>query len=245
MADGTGSKRVRSPSYPAIDLEAAINRAQQLYEKEKWHDVPVDVVLRHWGYSPGSGAGLVQVAALKKYGLLEDQGSGADRKAKLTALAKDILIFDDDDVRMNAVREAASRPTLYQEILDKYGDGLPSDATIRAYLIKDKGFNDNSVSDLIVVMRSTFELAKLPGGDILNPSEPAMKQTIEKDIPHLQRHPQPPGLVPITVVMEGGAITVVQVPRMNRSAFDLFKSLLETYKPAIVVEKSESGDSAQ
>jgi len=47
--------------------------------------------------------------------------------------------------------------------------------------------------------------------------------------------------VPITVFLEGGAITVVQIPRMPEGAFELFKSLLETYKPAIVVDKGDEG----
>ncbi len=242
MATESRPKKVRSPSYPAIDLESAIGRAEALYQKEKWHDAPIDVILSHWGYSPASGAGLVQLAALKKYGLLVDEGSGEDRKAKLSNLAREILIYDDEAARMWAIQEAAKSPTIYQEILNKYSEGLPSDATLRSYLIKEKDFNDNSVRDLISVMRKTFEFAKLGSGDTIGASnedtqrEPRQPMTQALQTPMQSRSQQQAANVPITVVLDGGAITVVHIPRMPEAAFVLFKSLLETYKPAIVVD---------
>lgn len=240
MANEPRPKRVRSPSYPSIDLEAAIGRAQAIYAKEKWHEAPIDVILRHWDYSAGSGNGMVQLAALKKFGLLSDEGSGEERKAKLTSLAKDILIYDDEQERLKAVREAAMTPALYQDIMNKYSDGLPSDATLKVYLIKEKGFNDNVVGDLIAVMRRTFEFAKLGDGDIINVVDEDTNREPNKPMTATgpSKHP-PTSNVPITVALPGGNFTVVQVPRMPEAAFELFKSLLETYRQTIVASSGE------
>src|SRR5215510_220703 len=48
----------RSPSYPGIDLEAALKRAREVYVHEKQHDAPVESVVMHWGYSPRSSGGM-------------------------------------------------------------------------------------------------------------------------------------------------------------------------------------------
>lgn len=41
----------RSPNFPFITLESAIERAQQFYDKEKRSGAPFPVTAGHWGYS--------------------------------------------------------------------------------------------------------------------------------------------------------------------------------------------------
>ena len=52
-------KRGRSPSYPGLNLEEAIQRTKTLYAHESQNSAHVAVVLGHWGYKPKSGLGLV------------------------------------------------------------------------------------------------------------------------------------------------------------------------------------------
>src|SRR5207253_10235130 len=75
-----GKARPRSPSYPGIDLATAIERARTMFEHEHRSAAHVDVLYSHWGHKPKSGAGGVVLAALKKYGLITDDGSGANRR---------------------------------------------------------------------------------------------------------------------------------------------------------------------
>lgn len=165
------AKRVRSPSYPAIDLKEAIERTDMLYKHERSSQIPVDVVLGHWGYSKGSGAGLVQIAALKKFGLLSEEGSGDDRQVQITKLAKDILIPHSEEERSAAILKAATLPSIYKEILHRYSDGLPSDQTLRAYLVKEREFNDNAIREFIKIMKATFSFANVVPGDIIDDVE--------------------------------------------------------------------------
>lgn len=157
-----GKRRGRSPSYPSIDLEQAVERARKLLERENRHLVPVDTALEAWGYSQASGAGMVVLAALKKFGLLEDQGSGSDRRVRLTDMAYEILIDERDESpeRCELLRQAALRPRIHAELWDRYGSKLPSDSTLR-YELRKMDFTDDATRKLTAEWRRTFEFAGL------------------------------------------------------------------------------------
>src|SRR5579859_174025 len=130
MSESTAKPKTRSPAYPAINLETAIQRARQLYDKEKRHPAPVATVVKHWGYTSLNGAALGTVAALKKYGLLDEEGGGEDRMAWLSSLADDILMNPDRAKQAEAIRQAALRPAGYKEMWEKYHLDLPSDQSL-------------------------------------------------------------------------------------------------------------------
>lgn len=155
-------RKGRSPSYPAIDLEQAVERARRLLERENRHLVPVDTALEAWGYSQASGAGMVVLAALKKFGLLEDQGSGLDRRVRLTDTAYEILIDEREESpkRCELLRQAALRPRIHSDLWNRYGRELPSDSTLR-YELRKMGFTDDATNKLIAEWRRTFDFAGL------------------------------------------------------------------------------------
>jgi hypothetical protein len=169
LACDSTRRKQRSPSYPAIGLEAAIQRARTLYQQEGCNSAPVEAVLGHWGYSPKSGAGLVTLAALKKFGLLVDEGSGAQRKAKVSPLALKIILDDREESpeRDEAIRQAALAPAIHKELWEKYNGNLLSDATMRHFLRMDKSFTDSAADELIREFRETASFAKLTVSDSL------------------------------------------------------------------------------
>ena len=65
----------RSPRAPSIDLETALASARKLYAEEKGNATPVDTAMRHWGYTSRNGRSLTLVAAVKQYGLIQDEGA--------------------------------------------------------------------------------------------------------------------------------------------------------------------------
>src|SRR5262245_42753968 len=87
-------KKERSPNYPAIDLETALARARVLREKEGRNFTPVSAVFKHWGYSSRSSGGLTTLAALKRFGLLDEQGAADSRQVRLSQFAQKILLDD-------------------------------------------------------------------------------------------------------------------------------------------------------
>ena len=163
-------ERTRSPAYPVVDLEEAIERWRTLYEKESRHLAPIEAVLSHWGYETSSGNGLRVIAALKQFGLADEDKSGPDRKIRLSRLAMEILKPDHEGSKnhMAVLREAALHPKIYLDIWEKYDGSLPSDRTLERYLELERDFNPNFVDRFIQKMRASFELAKLGGADTID-----------------------------------------------------------------------------
>lgn len=168
--EGYKTKRERSPSYPRIDLENAIQRAREVYSKERMNPAPVNAILSHWGYNSKSGLGLVILAALLKFGLLADDGKGAKRQARLTELARRIILDERDTSieRDAAIKEAALNPTIHKELWEQYNGNLPSDETLRYQLRVNRGFTDTALHEFIPQLRSTVAFAKLVESDIIS-----------------------------------------------------------------------------
>ena len=165
MAEDTVPRRrkQRSPNYPGLSLEKALERAQQLYDVERRHPAPIPTILQHWGYSSKSSPGLVAIAALKKFGLIQDEGHGEARVARLTDLALSIIEDPRPDSveKARAIQRAALMPKLHKELWDKYEGGLPSDATIEYYMVREKAFLPESAKQFIRLFRRTIAFAGL------------------------------------------------------------------------------------
>jgi hypothetical protein len=176
-------RRERSPAYPGIDLAAAIGRAQTLYRAERRNSAPINAILEHWGYSPGSGRGLTALAALKHFGLLQDQGSGDRRQARLTPRALRILLdaHEDSTEREKAIRDAALQPKIHRELWEMHEGDLPSDATLRTYLSLERNFTDRAVRHFIPQFRRTVAFAELEQGQ--EPMDEAEERLGEEETP--------------------------------------------------------------
>ena len=155
-------KRERSPEYPGIDLEEALNKAKALYVAERRNAAPVASVLKHWGYAPRSGGGQRAIAALEKFGLIVAEGNGENRKARITEEAFRILIDErpDSEERMRLIQEAALRPTAHAELWEKYKFDLPSEPTLM-YELRQRGFISTAAADFLREYRKTLKFAKL------------------------------------------------------------------------------------
>jgi hypothetical protein len=155
------AKKQRSPSYPWVDLETALERAGQLYTREHRNFAPIPAILEAWGYAPKSSGGMLTVAALKRFGLLEDRGSLASREARVTELAQAILLDDREDAteRSKHIQAAAMMPPIHSEIWAKYEGKLPSDSTLRYHLTVDRGFTKGRADEFIEEFRKTLRFS--------------------------------------------------------------------------------------
>ena len=152
-------KKERSPSFPFISLPVALERAKEFYAQEKRGSAPFEVAAKHWRYSPASSGALQTVAALKQYGLMQDEGVGKQRKVRLTELALRILL----DTREDSVERdqykllAAMSPTVVAEIYEKWSNELPSDATLNHFLVLDKQFGQGTAAKVVEIIKSNEE----------------------------------------------------------------------------------------
>lgn len=98
----------RSPNFPFISLEKAIERARQLHDAEGRHAVRVDVAAKHWGYNLKSSGVLQTVGALRMYGLISvEAGAGLNRTIRLTDRALRVLLDKRPEEYRKALIEAA------------------------------------------------------------------------------------------------------------------------------------------
>jgi hypothetical protein len=165
-------KRTRSPAYPYVNLETAINRAKQFYDKEARNAANIHVAAKHWGMVEGSSAGLQTVAALISFGLMQDEGSGVKRTVRLTQPALKILLDTrgaESSDRELLIKKAALTPKIHNQIWARWKGELPSDASLRHALLFDweTPFNENYVDGFIGEFKSTIRFAKLDMSDIV------------------------------------------------------------------------------
>ncbi len=231
----------RSPSYPGLNLETALDKARKLYAHEKHHSASIETILDHWGHAAKSGAGLVAVAALKKFGLLEDDGKGAARKAKLTARALDIIHDERDDstARRAAIKAAALEPVIHRELWEAYDGKLPSDKNLRFHLIRERAFTENGADELIRELRATFAFAGLSESDTMSDgdgdkpsdgglSEDGMSAAAAPIMPLSDQSQVEAKDFQFTVTLYGGRLATVKAPiPMSKRNLERLKRMIE------------------
>jgi len=252
-----GKRRVRSPAYPGVSLKNAMDKAKVVYKHEHAYEAAVGVVTGHWGYSLGAGPGNVALAALKHFGLLTEKGKGEDRMVKLSQLALDVIqdeIPDSED-RKRSIQKAALTPTIYKAMWDKWGSPLPSDATIRTFLVRERSFNPASVDGLISDYKETLSFAKLDEGCILTDDDcdkagadgDAQKPGESPKVGDMPIIEQPKDgsyavVRDLTIPLIGGSAAVLRIPiPLSEENFGLLTSILQTMKAAIVKDKNAPG----
>jgi hypothetical protein len=239
-------KRERSPSYPAISLGPAVEKAKDLYRVEKSYATPINTMLQHWGYSPGSGAGLVVVAALLKYGLLEDEGSGNARKAKITEFGQRIIrdTREESPERDQLLRDAALRPEIHRRLWERFGGSLPSDSNLHHTLIFEYGFTDNGATEFIKQFRATIAFAELTeddepvSTDVILPTVVKHAETVTArrvSEPVTTYAPTPTGrALPIPIMGSDQWPTLYLPRRLSEADWNQMIAVLQAMKPGIV-----------
>jgi hypothetical protein len=161
------AKSERSPSYPFISLKKAEERAKQFWEKHRKEGSRVAAVAPTWVYGVKSSGLQQTVGALKQYGLMEDSGSGVDRKVQLTDLGRRLVADQRDGAREAALKEAAMRPRLFQEYR-RWIAYMPSESHCLSELELDRGFNRPAALAFLKAFRETISFANLREDDTLS-----------------------------------------------------------------------------
>lgn len=160
-SEQVGRKKDRSPSFPFIPLRRAVERAQSLYVNHRREPARLAAVAPSWDYSPKSSGLLQTVAALKQFGLVEDLGSGEDRKVALSKLGVTIVADQRPGAREAALKEAARSSSIIGEYLPKWLPHRPSDAHCVSELHLDRGFTSEAAKAFLRIFDETVAYAKL------------------------------------------------------------------------------------
>jgi hypothetical protein len=144
--------RMRSPSYPSISLAEAIELTRKIFEKSRTNAVDREAAAKDMGYSGITGRSLKILAALIQFDLLEKAGKGGVR---VTQTFKDITHGLTDAIKKSALLKAGTSPSLYQDLLERFPDGPPSENALRSYLIQ-QDFADVAIGPAVSSFQETY-----------------------------------------------------------------------------------------
>lgn len=207
----------RSPSFPFIDLETAIERTKQFYDQEGKAAAPPTVAVRHWGYSAKSSGGKQTLAALKAFGLLRK----VEGKVELTDRALHIVVAGSPR-RLEALRQAALEPDQFRELWERYGTDSPSDDTLKHELVLEKSFNRNAVDDFLANYRATIGYAGLEKSVSLSPEleEPVETSSVSGGHMQQQAHATPTKAPSQPLVVASEEIAPFVLPLLDGNAVE-------------------------
>lgn len=194
----TEEPRKKSPRAPSISLDDALERTLKIYEKERLHAAPADVVAQHMGYkNASSGVALSALASLRYYGLIERPREGSFSVSKQVEAYK---YAPNDSLKRSLLVRFLSTPPLFAELLDRYQSGLPSDGSLRYELIQ-RGFLPGSAESVVGVFKKSvafvqpFDYSQDADAEaqLTTEEEPAIERTpVSVDQPPLQHYaPRP------------------------------------------------------
>lgn len=168
--------RKKSPRAPSLSLSEALDRALKVYEKERLHPAPTDVVAQGMGYkSANNGSALSALASMRYYGVLERPKEG------FLAVSKDVESYrfaPDESMRRALLVSFLRRPVLYGELLDRFESGLPSDANLRFELIQ-RGFSPLAAESALNAFKQSVDFVDYYG----NIQEPTTQGINSSNVP--------------------------------------------------------------
>jgi hypothetical protein len=142
-------KRQRSPAVPFIGLARAIARARQLFDRVGRAPLSLPEVANIWGLAPKTSSGLRTIAALRGYGLIENDD--ATQRIRISDLAAVVFESQEAEVLQRALAAAALNPQLIADYAAKWGVGRPSDAVCIADLQTNHRFTAPAAKSFLQV----------------------------------------------------------------------------------------------
>jgi hypothetical protein len=157
--------KMRSPNYPALGLSEAVSLTRKLWNKEKKTPVDAATAAAAIGYKGLSGPSRTALAALKRFGLVDEDNTGL----RVSPLAMNIIHAANEETRLQSLREAATKPDLFRQLLKTHGQA--SNDALRSYLITRLDFSETGAKALIDAFRDTIAVAKLDDPEYIVPDD--------------------------------------------------------------------------
>lgn len=161
MTSLNAKDRTRSPRFPSQNLQDSLRLIRMIYDGVHRSPIDAETAYRLMGFSGKTGTSAKALATLRQYGLIE----GVGENTRVTDLALAILEPASEEERARSIFTASRHPEVFGSVLERFGQRVPqADEPIRAYLIRDLGFQKNSSDELIRVMRETLQFAEVERG---------------------------------------------------------------------------------
>jgi hypothetical protein len=184
--------RIRSPGYPSINLQQAIDMVEKIFLASRQNAIDREAAAKDIGYSGLTGQSAKMLADLAHFGLIEKAGKGGLR---VTDAAVRIIHPRSAAERMATLNEAAYSPALYSAIQKQWPDGFVSENALRGYLMR-AGFSSAAVAPALSSFFETYRFLQQEGATESHGQAPVHAQngppelgraaTVSPDLSHEQ-----------------------------------------------------------
>ena len=186
--------QTRSPAYPGIHLGQAIALAEKLYLKNRSNPIDREAAAKDMGFAGMTGSSTKALADLGHYGMIEKAGKGSIR---VSPQAVTILYSDNTAEKLTAMQEAAFSPVLFKQLHAHFHDGLPSENSIRGYLMR-AGFITAAIPAIITGYLETCRLVQQSDATESHGHTARIAQNASDGASgHIQRSSESHALVPV------------------------------------------------
>lgn len=162
---GGKTSRDRSPSFPFVPLQTAIERLTAFEKYFGRRPAPVTHAGLAWGMKGKSSQADQTLAALRSFGLIEYEGSGVDRKAIISEDGRTYLRTQQETTKRQVLKRAALRPKNIRKFWSIWGTGRHPDPVCLDELIFKNGFSDTGAESFLKVYDATIAYAGLADSD--------------------------------------------------------------------------------
>jgi hypothetical protein len=162
----------RSPSYPNIPLETALERLIAFEAHFKRSAARPDKVGGAWDIKAKAYTDRT-VAALRYFGLLNYERGGNGRQVVISEEGRKYLRAQQDETKREIVKAAALRPKQIAKFWSEWGPDRPADAACLDELVLKNGFSEAGARDFLKVYDATISFAKLSDCDKIAAVDPA------------------------------------------------------------------------
>lgn len=148
--------RSRSPRFPSQSLDESLRHAEAIYHAVHRSSVDSATIYQLMGFSGKTGTSAKALGSLRQYGLIE----GIGEKTRISDLALAILEPESASEKASAIRTSSKNPDVFGEVLTRFDGRVPqADEAIRAFLIRELGFQKNSADECIKSLRQSLAFA--------------------------------------------------------------------------------------
>lgn len=163
--DSAGS-RDRSPAYPNIPLQAALERLVEFHNHFKRSPGRAETIGSAWGIK---GKAYVDrtTAALRYFGLLDYRGVGNDRQIVVSEDGLKYLRAQQEETKQEVIKSAALRPKQIAKFWAIWGPDRPAKKACLDELMFTHGFSSKGASEFLRIYDDTIRFAGLANSDKL------------------------------------------------------------------------------
>ena len=238
--------RKRSPQAPSVSLEDALNRALKVYDKERRHEIPIDVAAIDMGYKNAkSGSSLQTLASIRYFGLMQRPKEGM---LNVSIDVEKYKFSPDPELKQRLLNNWLRTPQVFAELLDKFPTSLPSDAVIKYELIQ-QGFSEGTADDVILNFKHSVEFVRyyeqVPLNDIQKVEGDCEEDKVNESIPSQQKQSASINIVQsadvdrMPIRLEGGRKAYLEIPT---PFYEVDKKRLIDQINLILTDKDEISD---